>query len=279
MKISLVYAKQFDNIHRLLVKAFEDVLNEMGHEVSINYVPNADNSDVEINFYPLYYDIFEKKKNKTYIMLQMEQLVNTKKEMTWQLEYTIKRLQCYDIVWDVFYDFHKKLYKITEAKAMKFTLGYHKFFDRHNLDIKKEYDASFIGRQSPKRSKALRSLKQFDFFQTQKVSESERFKIINKSKININLHNHNHFLLETLRVVTFTMSNRGLVLTENFAGDDELKKYDCLVVARKEDFPYRIKDLLKTPGRMDEIAQNGYNYVRRYRTLKKSITKCIKDSL
>ena len=71
------------------------------------------------------------------------------------------------------------------------------------------------------------------------------------------------------------MCNKGFVLSENFVGDNDLKNNKCLVIAKREDFKYQVKHFIKCPMARTEIANNAYNYIKKYRRLDDSIKKCM----
>lgn len=280
--INVVYPLKFQMYFKTWSESIVDILKEFNIDSCIKNEINSDDSDIEIIHVPLYYGRFEKKKNKIYIMIQAEQLPNEKFNSDWQqkkLNRISNFIDCYDIVWDTYYEFHKHLYNLSKIKVIKYNLGYHKFFDK-NQNLKKENDVSFFGTINDHRMSIFESIKSNSFSLKiyQKVYDNERDLLINKSKINLNLHFLGSPLLETLRVLLYLISNKAFVITEPFIGDRDIKDKEHLVVSSINNMKDTIKYYLKNENERNAIANNGYEYLKNNRTMYNGIKTCLEKS-
>jgi len=266
MKISIVYPEQFNMFYFHLANAFKDCLEQLNHEVKIIHNVLSE-SDLEFNLCPLHYGLFEKKK-KIYLMVQMEQFPTQFCSNGWQQHkwnMTKSFLHLYDTVWDTYYEFHKELY--AEHPVCDFKLGYHPSFDFYQ-DVVKNKDASFFGSISDRRRNILSKL---NVVGESSITDENRINLINRTKVSLNIHYSDSALLESLRVIVFLLSNQAFVLTEDFLGDDDLKKY--VVIANEHDFSSKIDYYKNNDNERNKIANEGYQYLKTERTLFQSIKK------
>jgi hypothetical protein len=274
MKISLVYPEHFKMFYGQLTIAFKDCLEKLGHDVVIAHDVN-ENTELEINFCPLHYDVFIKMVNKKYIMLQMEQFPTKFSSNSWQghkWNRTKSFIHLYDIIWDTYYEFHKDLYAEYNIPVYDFKLGYHESFDFYSNVIKNK-DASFFGSLSDRRRSVLSKLHKFNVVVETGITDENRTKFVNETKVNINIHYSESNLCESLRLIVFLLSNKAFVLTEDFLGDDELKK--CVFISNEHDFAAHIDYYINHDEERNKFAEEAYNYLKINRTLYQAIKKCL----
>ena len=266
MKISIVYPESLKMYYSQLALAFKNCLEQLQHDVIITH-NTAESTELEFNLCPLHYGSFTKI-NKKYVMIQMEQFPTKFCSNGWQEQkwnQTKSFIHLYNAVWDTFYEFHKDLY--TTIPVYNFQLGYHPSFDYYE-NVIKDKKASFFGSMSERRKVILSKI--HDVTTIESITDFNRSDLVNHTKVNLNIHYSESNLCESLRIVVFLLSNKAFILTEDFIGDDELKK--CVITT--DNFS-EIDYYVNHDEERNRFAENAYQYIKTHRTLLQSIRSCI----
>jgi len=274
MKISIVYPEHFKMFYSQLALAFKDCLEQLGHTVIVVHNVN-ESTELEFNFCPLHYDKFIKIHGKKYIMFQMEQFPTKFCATAWQghkWNKTKEFINLYDSVWDTYYEFHKDLYTEYKIPVYDFKLGYHQSFDLYKETLK-DKDASFFGSMSDRRRAVLSKLHKFNVAVESAVTDDDRARLVNQTRVNLNIHYSDSNLIESLRIIVFLLSSKAFVLTEDFIGDDELKK--CVFVSNEQEFAAHIDFYKNHEVERNKFANEAYNYLKTHRTLFQAIKNCM----
>ena len=103
--------------------------------------------------------------------------------------------------------------------------------------------------------------------------DEARAKLINQTKVNLNIHYSESNLFESLRVLVFLLSSKAFVLTEDFIGDEEIKKY--VFISEEQHFAAHIDYYKSHDIERNKFAEEAYNYLKTHRTLFQSIKNCM----
>lgn len=139
-------------------------------------------------------------------------------------------------------------------------------------------DVTFMGGYTPRRARALARCARFlvdrraQLTITETISPhledsgeflwgEQRWELLRRSKLIVNIHRDDLAYLEWLRVIG-AMLNGCLVLTEHSIGFDPLVPGEHFISVGYDRLPFAIDALLLDPGRIAEIAQSAYHFIR-----------------
>jgi hypothetical protein len=269
MKINVVYPQKFASIFGTWSLAIVDCLNVLRYDANIRHQINFDSCDIEIIQCPLYYELFEKKHYKKYIMIQGEQFPTIQHTSKWQKskwDRIRKFLHCYDIVWDTYNTYHSHLYE--NITSVQYNIGYHPLFDKYE-NVEKKYDISFFGTLNDRRVDLINRIGNVEI--NQNITGFERDLFINQSKINLNIHYSESKLLQTLRIL-YCACSKGCIISEDFIGDEDLR--DRMINIDKDNLPDMVVYLLNSESVRNEVTEDVYNYFKNKRTMINGIKEC-----
>lgn len=272
MIFNIVYPQKYESIFKLWSQAIADSLISLGHTVNFKHSVNSCHSDVELIQCPLYFDTFEKKHFKKYIMIQGEQFPTSQSSSPWQLDKWVRTrniLHCYDIVWDTYLPLHQHLYE--SFPSVHFKIGYHPVFDNYS-NVEKRYNVSFIGTMNKRRSNIIGDIGNVEV--NQNATGDNRNNFINQSIINLNIHFSDSKLLQTLRIL-YIVCNKAFVISEDFIGDDDIK--DRIVNIDVDQLPDMINHFLSNHQHREDITEDTYLYFKHSRTMFNGVKFCLES--
>ena len=166
-------------------------------------------------------------------------------------------------------------------KQLYCPLGYHSSFEVSTS--RKDYDnVSFIGMITKRRKLIIQSIEQSlnlkvwcahsktDYVHSEKLGE----KILN-TLIHLNIHQNQEFsVFESQRVITMLLNNRCFVVSDPSC-DSPLISGEHYI--ETNDFPKTVKYYLEHPEEREQIAQQGYEFVKTKYRLEDHIAKCLRE--
>ena len=176
--------------------------------------------------------------------------------------------------------------------ARRFQLGYHESLDRWGGgDTERPIDVAFLGSASPRRLQTLAATARVlsDYTVDLRVTDDmsadaqrridhaardDRWNLLARSKLVLNVHRDHGLSFEWLRAVT-AICNGCVVVAEEAVGAGPLEPDVHFVSAAREDLPRVAESLLRDPGRIKEIRETAYRWVREEAPLRDAVERLV----
>jgi len=166
-------------------------------------------------------------------------------------------------------------------RVVHFEWGYTPILDwyQHNKDtISMVKKPLFVAGFTDRRRELVKQLEQHGidlFWYHNKGLRGKEGKLITGHAINLNIHKEERVSLEVGRIICLSLGNRAFTLTEPYEDRVPLLNRRHLVVAKIEDFPSKIKYYLKHDKEREEIAEQGYQFVKQHYTMTQNLEKAL----
>lgn len=256
------------------VEAVARVMESWGWKVFPREVSGQHQADIEILFGADRYDRWERLPGCTYGLWNMEQL-NTPSRLA-DFEHIV------DLI-DFALDLSTKNIGILKEKhrttIVHCPVGYHPYFDSSNINVRlKKYDVMFFGLMTPRRIEIVERLKKVcKAFPTEFLWGTGRARQIAKTKINLNMHVTENDFPEYLRFVMLFLSSKRFCLTERMGECGQFIDGTHLVYMDKDNVESQVQELLADNVRRDQIAEQGYEFVKNEFRLDQLMDKAFRE--
>jgi len=165
--------------------------------------------------------------------------------------------------------------------VVNFQWGYTPLLDwyRHNKDkVKVTKRPLFIGGLTPRRRQLNKELKRQGIdllWHHNKDYRGQEGELIASHMVNLNIHKDPRDTLETGRIVCLSLANRAFVITEPYEDTVPLVDGQHFVVAETKDLADKIKYYLEHDKDREEIAEQGYRFVRKHYTMTQNLERAM----
>jgi len=100
--------------------------------------------------------------------------------------------------------------------------------------------------------------------------------IIHNTQIHLNIHQNSAYpMFESIRVLSFLLSNKKFIISENSCDSPLINKVHYVETDR---FPDTIKYYLAQPEEREQIAQQGYSFISKHYRMEEHIAKALHET-